>query len=287
MVEVVAQDHGAVAQVGAQVEEVLVGPADLLHPERHHLHVAARVGDGDGVFLEAAFVIDDRQHELRVESGARCFVVDRGQQLAPLAFVRHFVRDARRHLLDPRPHVGAVGVVDRHGRVGDVLGQSDDHRMRQLLLDLRAGAGPAAARARPRPAAPAGSSGKVSTGVSSMARGSSSRACGDRSGQAVAEERRDVRHRHRRRRRLAAPLVFDLALLQPAIADRDAMRNADQLEISKHHARTLAAVVQQHFHARGLEFVVQLVGQRLDAFAAIVADGGDGHGERRQRQRAR
>ena len=59
--------------------------------------------------------------------------------------------------------------------------------------------------------------------------------------------------------------------------------NADQLEISKHHARTLAAVVEQHVDAGRLELVVQPVGERPDGFAAVVADRGDRHGERRQR----
>src|SRR5258706_4329652 len=41
-VDVVAQDRAAVAQVGAFLEEVLPGLAQLLHPERHHLHEPAR-----------------------------------------------------------------------------------------------------------------------------------------------------------------------------------------------------------------------------------------------------
>ena len=106
-------------------------------------------------------------------------------------------------------------------------------------------------------------------------------------GDAAADERGDLRHRHGRGRRIPPRLVLDLALLQAAIADRDAVRDADQLQISKHHARPLAAVVQQHFDPRRREFVVQLVGQRLDAFVAVVADGRDGHGERRQRHAAR
>ena len=53
------------------------------------------------------------------------------------------------------------------------------------------------------------------------------------------------------------------------------MRDPDQLDISKHHARTLAAVVEKHFDPRGLELVVQAVGGSPDRVAAVVADGGD------------
>jgi hypothetical protein len=65
-IEIVAQDHGAVAQIGTQVEQILVGCADLRHPERHDLHVAARGGAGERELLETALMVDDGEHKLRV-----------------------------------------------------------------------------------------------------------------------------------------------------------------------------------------------------------------------------
>src|SRR6185312_5910868 len=91
-VEVVAQDRAAVAEVGAQAEEILAAAADQLRPERHYLHVAARAGDRHGVLAKAALVVNDREHELRIEAGARRLVVDGLQEIAP----RHRVADARR-----------------------------------------------------------------------------------------------------------------------------------------------------------------------------------------------
>ena len=64
-VEVVAQDRASVAQVRAQLEQVLVRRADQPHPERHHLHEAARVGHRDRVLAEIALVMDHAEHELR------------------------------------------------------------------------------------------------------------------------------------------------------------------------------------------------------------------------------
>src|SRR5579862_6010464 len=48
---------------------------------------------------------------------------------------------------------------------------------------------------------------------------------------------------------VAAALVFDLALLQSAVADHEAMRDTDQFHVGEHDARALIAVIQQHFDA--------------------------------------
>jgi hypothetical protein len=56
----------------------------------------------------------------------------------------------------------------------------------------------------------------------------------------------------------AAPvLVLDHAFLQPAFADRDPVRHADQFPVGEHHARTLVAVVEDDIEAPGDEFFVQ------------------------------
>ena len=96
---------------------------------------------------------------------------------------------------------------------------------------------------------------------------------------------RHFAHGDRRRGGVAPGLVLDLPFLQAPVADRDPVRNADQLEISKHHARALAAIVEQHFDAGRLELVVQRVGRRPDALVAVVAHRRDRHRERRQRLR--
>jgi len=57
-VEIVPKDGAAVAQVGADVEQILVGGADIFDPEWHYLHVAPCPGTGYGIFLEAAFDLD-------------------------------------------------------------------------------------------------------------------------------------------------------------------------------------------------------------------------------------
>ena len=248
-VEIVAQDHAAVAQVGAQVEEVVLGAADQPRPERHHLHVAARARDRDRVLLEAALVLDHAEHELRIEPGARRLVVDGGEELAAIRAVVDAVRRAAATFRRPTARRRPLGVVGGHRIVGDRALQSRDDRRREPLLDLRAGAAPAA--------------GASASHDKAAARTTSVRAsrCGcmrllvpcsplRQFGQPRADPRGDLAHRHRRGRRVAASLVLDFAVLEAAIADGDPVRNPDQLEISKHHARTLAAVVQQDVDAR-------------------------------------
>ena len=60
---------------------------------------------------------------------------------------------------------------------------------------------------------------------------------------------------------VAPRLVFDVAVLEAPVADRDPVRNADQLEVCKHHARPLTAIVEKHLDPGRLELVVELVGE--------------------------
>src|SRR6185437_8618419 len=101
----------------------------------------------------------------------------------------------------------------------------------------------------------------------------------------LLQERKNVRDWHLRSRSLAPRLVFDDTFLQPALADRHPVRHADQLEVSKHYARALAAVVEQYLDARRLEGFVQAIGLIAHDLAAIVADRGDRDRERRHRER--
>ena len=273
-VEVVAQDHAAVAQVRAQMEQIVLGRADELGPERHHLHVAARVGGRDRVLAEIAFVLDHAEHELRIESRARRLVVDGGDEIVARAGVGHpSARAAATSRRATARTLGLVRVVGGHRVVGDRALQAGDDRRRELLLDL--GAGERGQR-RER----------------DERRGRERRA--DQPAHAVPQSRHCFASFPLMNAAISATATgvaaasrrawySTLPSLRPAIADRDPVRNADQLEISKHHARTLAAVVEQHFDPGRFELVVQAVGQRPDGVAAVVADRRDRHGERRQR----
>ena len=89
------------------------------------------------------------------------------------------------------------------------------------------------------------------------------------------------------RRGIAAALVFQVAFLQAALADHDAVRHADQFPVGEHHARTHAAVVDDHVHAGRLQLGIQLLGLGLDHFAAVIAHRAQHHFERRDRRPAR
>ena len=67
-----------------------------------------------------------------------------------------------------------------------------------------------------------------------------------------------------RRRGVAAALVLELAFLQAAVGDHDAVRHADQLPVGEHRAGALAAVVEDHVDAGRQQLGVQLVGGLLD-----------------------
>src|SRR6266446_9994353 len=91
-------------------------------------------------------------------------------------------------------------------------------------------------------------------------------------------------YRYCSRLNVAPALVLHYAILQSAVAHCNTVRNSEQLKISKHHARPLAAVVEKDFGAKRFELVVQLIRDGPDLAAAVIADGRDGDGERRHRQ---
>src|SRR6185436_8275269 len=139
-VHVVAQDDAAVSEVGAQLEKIILRPADQLDPERHHLHVATRAGNRDGVLAKAALDLDDAEHELRVESGAGRLVLDRAQQLEADLAVGNALLESLFHRRQP-----AVGVFlgpemhRRGGARGDLGGKPRTHAVRERLVFLLAG----------------------------------------------------------------------------------------------------------------------------------------------------
>jgi hypothetical protein len=93
-VEVVAKNGATVAQIGAQVEKVVVTASDDFHPEGHHLHEAARASARYGVFLETAFHLDETKHQLWVETRARRFVMHRAQEFETRFPVRNPLLEA-------------------------------------------------------------------------------------------------------------------------------------------------------------------------------------------------
>src|SRR5688500_6265544 len=86
-----------------------------------------------------------------------------------------------------------------------------------------------------------------------------------------------------RRLGIAAVLVLDHAFLEAPLADHDAMRNADQLLVGEQHTRALVAVVEEGLEPRRGELVVELVGRRSHALAAVVTHRDDRDRERRHR----
>jgi hypothetical protein len=65
-IQIVAQDRAAVAQVGAQIEQRVVRPADQLYPEWHDLHVAAGAA-AETAYFGSRFDLHQAEHQLRVE----------------------------------------------------------------------------------------------------------------------------------------------------------------------------------------------------------------------------
>src|SRR5258705_2142770 len=84
-------------------------------------------------------------------------------------------------------------------------------------------------------------------------------------------------------RGVAPVLVFEEAFLQAALADHDAVRDADQLLVGEEDPGALVAVVEERVHARRLEFRVELLRRGLHGLALPVAERDDGHREGRHR----
>ena len=64
-------------------------------------------------------------------------------------------------------------------------------------------------------------------------------------------------------RNVATALIFQCALLQPAIADVDSHRKSNQIRIVKLHPRSLIAIIQQRVDPGGVQLLVQPIGGRL------------------------
>src|SRR6266852_4935051 len=101
--------------------------------------------------------------------------------------------------------------------------------------------------------------------------------------EARSQERGRLRDRHARGGAVAAMLVLDDAVLQAALADDDAMRNADELLVGEEDARALLAIVKEDLEARARELGVELFGGSLHRRALLVAERDHCDHERRDR----
>ncbi len=95
------QDRDAVAQVGAQVKQIMLRCANDLDPEWHDLHIALRRRTRNGVFAKSTFHFNQTEHHFRVKAGTYRFVMQRIQKVAPIFCVGNTPLQAARHLGQP------------------------------------------------------------------------------------------------------------------------------------------------------------------------------------------
>src|SRR5438874_4361081 len=101
--------------------------------------------------------------------------------------------------------------------------------------------------------------------------------------EARLHECRRLRDRHACGGDIAAMLVLDDAVLQSALADDDAMRDADELLVGEEDPGALVAIVEEDLEARTRQFRVELFRRLLDRIALPVAERDHGGDERRHR----
>ena len=84
-------------------------------------------------------MVDDAQHELRVEAGARRLVMDGREKFAATRVVGEARREHAGHLDEPRAYGRSLGVIAGHGVVADRALQARHDGRREVLFGLRAG----------------------------------------------------------------------------------------------------------------------------------------------------
>src|SRR5688500_5642564 len=99
--------------------------------------------------------------------------------------------------------------------------------------------------------------------------------------EARLHEARGLGERHLGRRGIAAVLVLDHTFLQAAVADHDAVRDADQLLVGEEHAGALVAIVEERLDPRPGELGIELLGRGLHRLASPVAHRNQRHHEGR------
>src|SRR5262245_36927552 len=91
--------------------------------------------------------------------------------------------------------------------------------------------------------------------------------------------------RHVLRFGVAPVPVFELARVEPALRDHDAMRNAEELRVGELHSGPRVAIVEQRLETRGAQRFVQLLGRLAHARGFLQVDGHQHHLEGRDRLR--
>ncbi len=92
------ENGAAVSQVGADVEEVVLGSADFIEPERHDLHQPQGAGVRDRKLVEAALDVDDGQNKFRRQAGAAGFLMRHAENRQAVTMARPVCIQARRHV---------------------------------------------------------------------------------------------------------------------------------------------------------------------------------------------
>ena len=83
-------NNTAVAQVGTDIEEIVIFAADLFYPKRHHLHKTAGAHYRQCVLPKVTFHLNQTKHHFRIKSGTRGFVMRSLEEIYALVFVGNF-----------------------------------------------------------------------------------------------------------------------------------------------------------------------------------------------------
>jgi hypothetical protein len=100
--------------------------------------------------------------------------------------------------------------------------------------------------------------------------------------QATGLPLRAILFRHMLPNGVTPVLVLDLTDLQATVAQGHAVRHADQLPISEHGTRALAAVIQNDVNTHGHQLGIEPIGRGFDVGETVRTDRAQHHGERRQ-----
>ena len=108
-IQIVLQDRAAEAEIGSDVNKVVIRSADFIKPERHDLHQPASSGDRNGVAIEVAFDIDDSEDQFGCDLGARRLMMHALQNCDSFFGILYLSRKPAGHIVQPDLGIEAVG----------------------------------------------------------------------------------------------------------------------------------------------------------------------------------
>ena len=219
-----------------------VAVADQARPERHHLHVAARAGDADRVLAKAALDLDQAEHAAPARGRRACSRTraSAGTRRASTSSVLLLAQPLAHRAEPAQVGEARVDVVEARARRRRCRRSPQLSAVRTASASGSSTCAPACARRGQRDAARRGPPPRRARRRALPRRESSPvmrRACP--SGRQATSAAGTLG-----RRGIAAALVLELAFLQAAVGDDDAVRHADQLPVGEHRAGALAAVVE-------------------------------------------